>query len=109
MNRFIAITREVPDAIDQCELTHVERQPIDLALARAQHAAYEEALAAAQCTIVRAVPAPDLPDSVFVEDAAIVVDEVAIVTRPGAVSRRPETAGVADVLRGYRELRFAKM
>lgn len=106
MNRFIAITREVPDAIGQCELTHVARQPIDLDLARAQHAAYEETLAAAQCTIVRAAPAPDLPDSVFVEDTAVVVGEVAIVTRPGAVSRRAETSGVADVLRRYRELRF---
>ena len=48
--------------------------------------------------------APDLPDSVFVEDAAVVLDEVAIVTRPGAASRRPETAAVADALGGLRSL-----
>jgi len=102
---MIAVTRAVSDAINDCELTHVARQPIDLALARAQHRAYEQALEAAQCEIVRAAPAPDLPDSVFVEDTAIVLTEVAIVTRPGAESRRAETAGVADVLHRYRELR----
>jgi len=102
----IAITRAVSDAINDCELTHVAREPIDLEVARAQHAAYERALEAAQCTIVRAAPAPDCPDAVFVEDTAIVVDEVAIITRPGAVSRRPETAGVAEVLQRFRELRF---
>jgi len=92
--------------MDDCELTHVARQPIDLPLARAQHRAYEQALEAASCRIVRIAPAPDLPDSVFVEDTAIVVDEVGIITRPGAASRRPETAAVADVLGRYRELRY---
>jgi len=102
----IALTRAVSDAIDDCELTHVTREPIDLALARAQHRDYERALEAAGCEIVRVTPAPDLPDAVFVEDAAIVVDEVGIITRPGAASRRPETAAVAGVLGRYRELRF---
>jgi dimethylargininase len=56
---------------------------------------------------VRRLPAePDLPDSVFVEDCAVVLDEMAIVTRPGAESRRPETASVTEALRGYRPLRF---
>jgi dimethylargininase len=95
----------VSEAINNCELTHVARQPIDLDVARAQHRAYEEALEAAQCQIVRVAPAPDLPDSVFVEDTAVVVGEVAIVTRPGAASRRPETVAVADALLRYRELK----
>src|SRR5712692_1221625 len=103
---LIAITRAVSDAINDCELTHVARAPIDLALARAQHRAYERALEAAQCEIVRVEPAPDLPDSVFVEDTAIVVDEVGIITRPGAASRRPETSAVAEVLGRYRTLRY---
>ena len=103
---MIAITRAVSDAIARCELTHLERTPIDLERARAQHAAYERALeTAAHCDIVHAAPAPDLPDAVFVEDAAVVVDEVAIVTRPGAPSRRAEISGVAEVLaRGAREI-----
>src|SRR6266513_1621025 len=103
---MIAITRAVSDAIARCELTHLERTPIDLERARAQHAAYERALeTAAHCDVVHAAPAPDLPDAVFVEDAAVVVDEVAIITRPGAPSRRAETSGVAEVLARYRELR----
>ena len=104
---LVAITRAVSDAINTCELTHVARDPIDVARARAQHRAYEATLeTAAHCEIVRVEPAPDLPDAVFVEDTAVVVDEVGIVTRPGAPSRRPETAGVAAVLGRYRELRY---
>lgn len=102
---MIAITREVSASIHQCELTHVAREPIDLARARAQHRAYEDALERLGCRVVRLDPAPDLPDAVFVEDAAIVVDELAIVTRLGAESRRAETASVARVLGRYRELR----
>ncbi len=104
--KFVAITRAVSDAINSCELTHLAREPIDLDRARAQHRAYEHALEAAGCDIVRAAPAPQLPDAVFVEDIAIVLDEVAIITRPGAVSRHEETTGVALVLREYRNLRF---
>lgn len=103
---MIAITRAVSDAIGQCELTHVAREPIDLERARAQHQAYEQTLeTAAHCQVVHVAPAPDLPDAVFVEDTAIVVPEVAIITRPGAASRRPETAGVEEVLRRYRDVR----
>ena len=104
--KFIAVTRPVSETIASCELTHLSREPIDLGRARAQHLAYEQALErAAHCEIVRVPAAPDLPDAVFIEDTAVVVDEVAIITRPGAASRRAETAGVADVLRRYRELR----
>src|SRR5258706_10946309 len=98
----VALTRPVPASIAHCELTHLPREPIDLARARAQHAAYEHALAEAGCTIER-LPAEDaMADSVFVEDAAIVVDELAIITRPGATSRRGETASVAAALAKHR-------
>src|SRR5215831_1088363 len=99
---MIAVTRPVSASINQCELTHLRREPIDLERARRQHAAYERALAAAGCRIVQMDEAADLPDSVFVEDTAIVFDEIAIVTRPGAHSRRAETPAVADLLRRYR-------
>jgi dimethylargininase len=100
----IAITRGVSPAIEHCELVHQERRPIDVALARRQHRLYEEALAAVGCR-VEALPAdPELADSVFVEDAAIVLDEVAVITRPGAESRRPETAPIARALAPYRPL-----
>lgn len=102
----IAITRAVPATIPECELTYLERAPIDVARAVEQHAAYEAALEAVGCVIERLPPADDLPDSVFVEDAAIVFDEVAIVTRPGAPSRRRETASVAGELSKHRPLLF---
>ena len=101
----IAITREVSPAIGRCELTHLARQPIDVALARAQHAGYEECLHALGCAIRRLPAAPELPDSVFVEDCAIVLDEVAVIARPGAVSRRAETAAIEDALRPLRPIR----
>lgn len=99
-----ALVRPVSDALPRCELTHMVREPIDLAKARSQHSAYERALAMMGCTILRAAAAPTLPDAVFVEDMAVVVDEVAVMTRPGAESRRAESAGVADALRPHREL-----
>jgi dimethylargininase len=101
----MAITRPVPAGLARCELTHLARVPIDVARAAAQHEAYEAALGALGCVVRRLPAADDLPDSVFVEDAAIVLDEVAILTRPGAASRRPEVASVAAVLAEYRPLR----
>ena len=102
---LIAVTREISPAIVRCELTHLDRTPIDIDLARAQHRAYERALEEAGCTIVRVEAAPDLPDAVFVEDAAVVLDELAVIMRPGAESRRAETPAVADLVGRYRPLR----
>src|SRR5687768_9238837 len=94
----IALTREVSPSLGRCELTHLEREPIDLDRARAQHRAYEDVLRSLGCAVHRLPPEPDMPDAVFVEDAAVVLDEVAVVTRPGAASRRAETASVAEAL-----------
>src|SRR5579871_1966609 len=98
----VAITREVSASIANCELTHLTRTPIDLDVARAQHAAYERALAEAGYRVERLPASADMPDAVFVEDIGIVVDELAVVTRPGAASRRGEIPAVADALRRYR-------
>ena len=100
----LAITRPVPASLAQCELTHLERVPIDVARAAEQHRHYEEALRALGCTIHHAPAADDLPDAVFVEDVAVVLDEVAIVTRPGAETRRAERASIAAILSDYRPL-----
>lgn len=100
----VAITRAVSPSLAQCELTHLAREPMDVARAQAQHADYLSRLEALGCEVVRAAPAPDFPDAVFVEDTAIVLDEVAVMTRPGAASRRGELAGVAAVLARYRPL-----
>ena len=94
----VALTRAVSDGFASCELTHLARTPIDVTRARAQHEAYEQALTALGCRVERLAATPDMPDSVFIEDTAIVVDEVAIVTRPGARSRRVETAAVEQAL-----------
>ncbi len=100
----VALTREISPAIARCELTHLARTPIDLARARAEHEAYEEALRQLGYRVER-LPADDtMPDAVFIEDTAVVLDELAVITRPGAESRRAETEAVAEALRRYRPL-----
>jgi len=101
---MIAFTRSVPDALADCELTYLSRVAIDLAAARSQYEAYERALGSLGCEVRRIPAANEHPDSVFVEDAAIVLAEVAVLTRPGAMSRRGETAGVAAALAPCRTL-----
>jgi dimethylargininase len=103
---FLAITRSVPLSINRCELTHLEREPIDYERAVQQHVAYERCLERLGCRVERLPDAPDLPDSVFVEDAAVVVDEVAVIARPGAASRRPEVEAMTNALRPHRPLVF---
>lgn len=102
---MLAITREISPSIASCELTHLDRIPIDLARARAEHEAYEAALRECGWTVQRLPADAAMGDSVFIEDTAIVLDEVAIITRPGAPSRRDETAAVRDALREHRTLR----
>jgi dimethylargininase len=100
----VAITRGVSPAIAKCELTHIERCEIDLDKIRAQHEHYVELLRGAGCHMVNLPVEPDLPDSMFVEDIAVVVDEVAVLMRPGAASRAGETSAVAAALKQYRPL-----
>jgi len=104
MKKLIAITRHVSPVIDRCELTNLERIPIDLKRAIAQHHEYEETLESLGVEVLRLPEEPQLPDAVFVEDAAVVLEECAIITRPGADSRKPETKSVAQALAPYRTL-----
>lgn len=99
-----AITRAVSPAIVCCELSFIDRKPIDLARAREQHQAYELLLAKLGARVVSLPPEPDLPDSMFVEDPAIVLDELAVVLPLGTESRRPEAASLAKELSKYRKL-----
>jgi dimethylargininase len=101
-----ALVRPVSPAIAQGERTHIEREPIDFERAVAQHDAYEGELRALGCSVVPLDPLPEMPDSVFVEDTVIALDEVAIITRPGAQSRRDETESMARAMRRFRELHF---
>jgi dimethylargininase len=101
---MIAITREVSQSINACELTHIAPERIDVLLAHLQHREYRRALEELGCTVID-LPADDnYPDAVFVEDTAIVLDDIAVMTRPGAPSRRGETRAIADVLDSYRPL-----
>lgn len=100
----VAITRAVSRAFNRCELSHFQRRTIDVDLARAQHARYEQALRDAGCKVRQLPEQAALPDSVFVEDTAVVLDELAIITRPGAASRRGEVDSVAGALGEYRAL-----
>ena len=95
-----AFTRAVSPRLAECELTHLQREPISPDAAAKQHQAYEQGIAAAGYELVRM---PDLDahaDGVFVEDTAILLGDHAVITRPGAASRRPETDSTASALSG---------
>lgn len=100
----IAVTRQVSPAINRCELTHITRQLIDYQRACVQHKQYEAALHTMGVKVVSLDAEPDLPDSVFVEDVALVLDDCALMLNPGAASRRPEVASVEKALAPYREI-----
>jgi len=89
---IVALTREPARALDACELTYREREAIDAEVAARQHRAYCDALRACGANVITLPRVDELPDSVFVEDTAVVLDEVAILTRPGVESRRGEVA-----------------
>jgi dimethylargininase len=105
----IALTRDVSPDLARCELTHLRREPIDAARAAEQHRRYETCLVELGCTLHRLPGAPHLPDAVFVEDTAVVLPEIAVVTRPGAASRRPETESVRVFLGAYRALAVVQL
>jgi dimethylargininase len=101
---MIAFTREVSPRLGDCELTHIGRAPINVVAAREQHRRYEAMLARLGCDVRQLPELPDAPDGVFVEDAAVVFDELAVVTRPGVESRRGEVPSVAAALAEFRPL-----
>ncbi|MBZ5528126.1 MAG: dimethylargininase [Acidobacteriia bacterium] len=103
-----AITRQVSPALTKCELTFVERRPIDLEKARAQHRGYEELLEELGARVISLPAEPELPDSMFVEDPALVLDELAVIFPLGTESRRPEAVSLAAALAKYRKLEYVK-
>jgi dimethylargininase len=94
--------RGVPDSLGDCELTLLERQPIDLDRARDQHAAYATLLEELGLEVVEVPADPAFPDCCFVEDVAVVLDGLAVMTRPGARSRRGEGPAVEQALAPFR-------
>jgi dimethylargininase len=94
--------------MNHCELAYLPRQSIDLARAAGQHRQYESCLRELGVRVISLPPEPDLPDAVFVEDPAVVVDEVAVMTRMGVESRRPEADSLARALAPFRPLRWLR-
>jgi dimethylargininase len=103
--RTVAVTRELTAAIGNCELTFLHRSAIDFAQAQQQHRDYQSALSSLGCEVVVVPAPPGLADSVFIEDTALVLDDIAVMLRPGVASRQPEVAGVAEVLQQYKPLK----
>lgn len=99
-----ALTRRPTDSIYSCELTHLHREPIDLEQALQQHDQYERELERLGCRIERLPELPDQPDAVFVEDTVVVLPELAVITRPGAASRRQETESMTRAMADYRRI-----
>jgi dimethylargininase len=100
-----AITRAVGPTLASCELTWHAREPIDIDKAIQQHREYENSLRALGIRVISLPAQPDLPDAVFVEDPLVVFDEVAIVTRMGALSRRAESETLAAAISPFRRVR----
>jgi dimethylargininase len=104
-----AITRAVSPAIVHCEISFIDRRPIDLSKAQDQHRAYETLLEKLGARVLSLSAEPTLPDSMFVEDPAIVLDELAVILPLGTVSRRPEAASLAKALSSFRRLAYVML
>lgn len=85
-----ALVRAPGPRLDEGIVTHQERRPVDVGRAVRQWEAYGAMLEATGWDLVHVPPAPDCPDAVFIEDAAVAFRNVAVLTRPGADSRKPE-------------------
>ncbi|MCK7480757.1 MAG: hypothetical protein M0C28_28730 [Candidatus Moduliflexus flocculans] len=78
----LAVIREVSPRFNECEITHIERTPIDVDIARSQHRSYVDTLKQLGMYVLELPAEADLPDSVFVEDTAFILPEAAVITRP---------------------------
>src|SRR5574340_692224 len=101
-----AITRSVSPALANCELSFIQRNPIRMEAAREQHHAYEQLLAKLGARVISLKEEPELPDSMFVEDPAIVLDEVAVICPLGTETRRKEAPSIAAALEKFRKLAY---
>lgn len=100
----IAIIRPVSRSIQDCELTHVDRSPICARTAQIQHEAYAGVLRSLGVEVIELPALHDHPDAVFVEDTVVVVDELAVLARPGAASRRGEVESMRACIESFRDV-----
>jgi len=94
-----ALVREPGPRLADGIVTHIDRVPVDVGLAREQWLRYVEAMADAGWDIIEVPPVDQCPDAVFVEDAVVMIGTLAVITNPGAESRKPETDGVELLIR----------
>jgi dimethylargininase len=104
-----AMTRAVSPALAECELSFIERIPINMDKARAQHHAYEAALATLGARVISLPEEPELPDSMFVEDPAIVLEELAVVFPLGTETRRREAESLAKAISKFRKIEYVSL
>ena len=97
-----AFTRAVSPRIAECELTFIERLPIDFERAVQQHQRYEELLRSLGVGVLQIPADHHCPDCCFLEDTALVLDEFAVLTRSGSEARCREVGGVAAAIRQHR-------
>jgi dimethylargininase len=104
----VALLRAPAPLLADGIVTHLERRPVDVELARTQHREYAAALTAARWTVIDVGGGDSYPDSVFIEDTVVVVEDLAVLTRPGAPARRGEVDGtrVAVAALGLRVVRI---
>src|SRR5581483_8876724 len=102
--RMLALTHAPSPNLEQCQRTYVAPAPIAYGLAVRQHEAYCQMLRRSGVDVRTLAVNRGLPDSVFIEDTAVVLDEAAVLTSMGAPSRRAEPAGVEPELRKYRQV-----
>ena len=107
--RLIAVTHEPSPRLQQGERTYVEETAVDYPLALRQHAEYRDALRSCGAEVITLDVNRAMPDCVFVEDTAIVLDEVAVMMSMGAESRRSEPAGIEPTLRRYRPIERVRL
>lgn len=100
----IAVTRRTGRSLEKGQVTYIDRQPIDTSLAVKQHRQYEDLLSALGLTLVSLPAEEEMPDAPFVEDVAVVVDEVALITPMGSETRKAERESVRRVLEAFREV-----
>ena len=93
-----ALVRRPGPRLDEGLLTHLDRVPVDVDLARRQWEQYIEALRSEGWETIEVPGADDCPDAVFVEDTVVVLGDLAVISRPGADERRAETAATESTL-----------
>jgi dimethylargininase len=99
---WTALTRGLSPRIRDCELTFVDRVAIDVARAQKQHQTYQQLLRSLGIDVIEIPADHRCPDCCFIEDTSLILDEVAIITRPGSSARRREVKGVAPIVEKYR-------